>query len=77
MNKMSRFVESMKRQGLNGQRSLLKRKDAGEKVKVASGVSYGYKAPVSMLLVPFMKEIYAKDGFKFLQVMLENKRDKR
>lgn len=68
MNKMSRFIDSMKKQGANGQNKLLKRKDGGEKVKVASGVSYGYKAPVSMLLVPFMREIYAKNGFKFLQV---------
>jgi hypothetical protein len=34
MNKMSRFIDSMKKQGINGQRKLLKRKDGGEKVKV-------------------------------------------
>lgn len=73
MNKMSRFIDSMKRQGTNGHNKLLKRKDGGEKVKVASGVSYGYKAPVSMLLVPFLRDIYAKSGFKFLQVVRDGR----
>jgi hypothetical protein len=40
---------------------------------LASGVSYGYKAPVSMLLVPFLREIYSRDGFKFLQVVRDGR----
>jgi hypothetical protein len=41
---------------------------AGRSKLHATGVGYGYKAPVSMLLVPFFHQIYHKEGFKFLQV---------
>ena len=67
-SRMARFVSSMARQGHAGRQRVAKRADAGQHFGAASSVAYGYKAPVSMLLVPFFVEAYAKEGFKFLQV---------
>ena len=40
---------------------------------VASGVAYGYKAPVSMLLLPFLAQAYQREGFKFLHVVRDGR----
>ena len=40
---------------------------------VASGVAYGYKAPVAMLLVPFLAQAYQREGFKFLHVVRDGR----
>lgn len=69
-SRLARFVSSMARQGHAGKQRVAKRADAGHHFGAAASVAYGYKAPVSMLLVPFFVEAYAKEGFKFLQVFI-------
>lgn len=66
--RLARFISSMARQGASGKQRVAKRADAGHHFGPAKGVAYGYKAPVSMLLVPFFMETYAKEGLKYLQV---------
>ena len=66
---MGRFLKSMDTKGRAGHTKLVKHAEAKRgKGFVATGVSYGYKAPVSMLLVPFLALAYKDRGFKFLQV---------
>jgi hypothetical protein len=91
--KMTRFLDSMRRQGSAGGKRLKDAADAAEEAAVASGsnngdstrprkagaafvargVAYGYKAPVSMLLVPFLALAYQREAFKFLHVVRDGR----
>lgn len=65
MMNLRKFVDSMNRQG---QRSSPKYR--------ARGVTYGFKAPVSMCLVPFFARFYGKGaagGFKFILVVRDGR----
>ncbi|CAM9637138.1 unnamed protein product [Choristocarpus tenellus] len=59
-------------------RLFTKMKKSAQKVhtlpeKTASYVSWGLKAPVSMILVPFFTEAWGNEGFKFLHVVRDGR----